>query len=408
MGTVNSTQEISEPAQTLTYEPTEQQNLPNIKTEIVTESPAPTNKFVSQEQETEPKYTVQPEFAPEDDGFRWRKYGQKSVKGNQFPRSYYKCTHPDCTVKKQVETIMDNNEPVIHTTYKGEHNHQPPQVTRIKVDDQVTFKTSVISEFMGAEEGLESLRTTNPRLVIEAPLEVDFLDDGYNWRKYGQKNVKGSAHPRSYYKCTDTNCSVKKQVERCENTTITYEGMHNHMAPGLDPQRRRRRRRRAPSPKSSKSAKKRKIEEEGTSNYTDLAPLSFLSPTQYALGGVPYSMPLISNTFTSLGQIKDTDGADIMASLQGQQHLNDLPTPVLAQQVPEVLSNMMTIDQRQTSGAQGFSPLHKTNTSFNDYLPLSAQSVFCSPSASDLFSVATTMSDFTSNCSLDSIIPQQS
>ncbi|KAK7256375.1 hypothetical protein RIF29_29818 [Crotalaria pallida] len=38
-------------------------------------------------------------------------------------------------------------------------------------------------------------------------------DDGYNWRKYGQKLVKGSEFPRSYYKCTHLNCEVKKLFE---------------------------------------------------------------------------------------------------------------------------------------------------------------------------------------------------
>jgi WRKY transcription factor 33 len=59
-------------------------------------------------------------------------------------------------------------------------------------------------------------------------------EDGYNWRKYGQKNVKGSENPRSYYKCTYQNCPTKKKVERNlqgEITKIVYKGSHNHPLP---------------------------------------------------------------------------------------------------------------------------------------------------------------------------------
>jgi hypothetical protein len=73
-----------------------------------------------------------------------------------------------------------------------------------------------------------------PRLVVETTADVDALDDGYNWRKYGQKKVKG-AFERSYYKCTEEDCVVKKQVEHRDNTILnTYEGTHNHVAPGLE------------------------------------------------------------------------------------------------------------------------------------------------------------------------------
>lgn len=59
--------------------------------------------------------------------------------------------------------------------------------------------------------------------------------DGFCWRKYGQKHVKGSEYPRSYYKCnSSSNCPVKKKVERSHNGAITeiiYKGNHNHPRP---------------------------------------------------------------------------------------------------------------------------------------------------------------------------------
>lgn len=59
-------------------------------------------------------------------------------------------------------------------------------------------------------------------------------EDGYNWRKYGQKHVKGSEYPRSYYKCTHPSCPVKKKVERSQEghiTEIIYKGTHIHPKP---------------------------------------------------------------------------------------------------------------------------------------------------------------------------------
>lgn len=68
-----------------------------------------------------------------------------------------------------------------------------------------------------------------PALIVDKP-----ANDGYNWRKYGQKHVKGSEYPRSYYKCTQTKCPVKKKVERSldgQITEIIYKGQHNHPQP---------------------------------------------------------------------------------------------------------------------------------------------------------------------------------
>ena len=37
-----------------------------------------------------------------------------------------------------------------------------------------------------------------PRVVVQTTSEVDILDDGYRWRKYGQKVVKGNPNPRFF------------------------------------------------------------------------------------------------------------------------------------------------------------------------------------------------------------------
>lgn len=70
--------------------------------------------------------------------------------------------------------------------------------------------------------------------AIEQPAK-----DGYNWRKYGQKQLKDAESPRSYYKCTRDGCPVKKIVERSSDgciKEITYKGRHSHPRP-VEPRR---------------------------------------------------------------------------------------------------------------------------------------------------------------------------
>ncbi|KAJ4719120.1 WRKY transcription factor [Melia azedarach] len=232
-----------------------------------------------------------------DDGYNWRKYGQKQVKGSENPRSYYKCTYPNCPTKKKVERSLDGQ--ITEIVYKGSHNHPKPQSTRrssssvgsnafqansqpsVDIQDQsfathgsgqmdstATPENSSISmgdddvdqgsqksksagddidedepeakrwKIEGESEGISapgSRTVREPRVVVQTTSDIDILDDGYRWRKYGQKVVKGNPNPRSYYKCTHPGCPVRKHVERASHdlraVITTYEGKHNHDVP---------------------------------------------------------------------------------------------------------------------------------------------------------------------------------
>ncbi|KAL9671633.1 hypothetical protein QQ045_009203 [Rhodiola kirilowii] len=240
---------------------------------------------------------------PAEDGYNWRKYGQKQVKGSQYPRSYYKCTHFRCPVKKKVERSPEGR--IIEIIYKGQHNHEhsppkksakggnglienarsqansdvnqlalavvpkePVEAVPIKIvhgKDQLFQESSPDSQPIEAEKlaydeakrnsatdsgptqkrrntGYSAAEPTHlqntvvePKIIVQTRSEVDLLDDGFRWRKYGQKVVKGNSHPRSYYKCTTSGCNVRKHVERASTdpkaVVTTYEGKHNHDIP---------------------------------------------------------------------------------------------------------------------------------------------------------------------------------
>ncbi|OEL25773.1 putative WRKY transcription factor 71 [Dichanthelium oligosanthes] len=84
-------------------------------------------------------------------------------------------------------------------------------------------------------KGKGEKRPRQPRFAFMTKSEVDHLEDGYRWRKYGQKAVKNSPFPRSYYRCTTQKCPVKKRVERSYQDAAvvitTYEGKHTHPIP---------------------------------------------------------------------------------------------------------------------------------------------------------------------------------
>nr|GMC78779.1 probable WRKY transcription factor 29 [Ipomoea batatas] len=78
-------------------------------------------------------------------------------------------------------------------------------------------------------------KSEHKRVVLQVPLE-ELSDDKWAWRKYGQKPIKGSPYPRSYYRCSSSKgCLARKQVERsCSEPgmfIVTYTAEHCHSQP---------------------------------------------------------------------------------------------------------------------------------------------------------------------------------
>ena len=48
----------------------------------------------------------------------------------------------------------------------------------------------------GGGGGKARRKVREPRFCFKTMSDVDVLDDGYKWRKYGQKVVKNTQHPR--------------------------------------------------------------------------------------------------------------------------------------------------------------------------------------------------------------------
>ncbi|XAR70249.1 hypothetical protein NMG60_11027038 [Bertholletia excelsa] len=85
------------------------------------------------------------------------------------------------------------------------------------------------------EDLYKPLRNQHKRVVLQVAAE-SLSSDMWAWRKYGQKPIKGSPYPRSYYRCSSSRgCLARKQVERSRldpgTFVVTYTAEHCHSQP---------------------------------------------------------------------------------------------------------------------------------------------------------------------------------
>ncbi|CAL0313348.1 unnamed protein product [Lupinus luteus] len=137
-------------------------------------------------------------------------------------------------VLDELEHLYKPFYPVLHplsTLTNSSHNPKEPQEFKVlKASEKV-----ITLQDHSLVPAVSKSKKRNKNKVMKQVV-ADGICDSWAWRKYGQKPIKGSPYPRSYYKCSTSKvCLAKKQVERNHLNPqlflVTYTSEHSHPHP---------------------------------------------------------------------------------------------------------------------------------------------------------------------------------
>ncbi|XP_039114991.1 probable WRKY transcription factor 67 [Dioscorea cayenensis subsp. rotundata] len=117
-------------------------------------------------------------YAPHDDGYQWRKYGQKNIQKSKSSRSYYRCTYRDegCRATKYVEEKDCNDPQLFSVTYFEKHtcrvSNDPIISPEIKVDQLLPKEPNLFS-FESNDNMFSSLGASGTQQSINGQERVD-------------------------------------------------------------------------------------------------------------------------------------------------------------------------------------------------------------------------------------------
>ncbi|KAF8642210.1 hypothetical protein HU200_067473 [Digitaria exilis] len=145
---------------------------------------------------------------------------------------YYHYWNSEDGARRRRESMVNK---LISTVYSGPTISDIESALSFTGGDQqqlLTMDNSSATSSPSAPKVLSKMENKYTLKIKTASGNGGLAEDGYKWRKYGQKSIKNSPNPRSYYRCTNPRCNAKKQVERAtdeaDTLLVTYEGLHLH------------------------------------------------------------------------------------------------------------------------------------------------------------------------------------
>nr|GMD15743.1 WRKY transcription factor WRKY24-like [Ipomoea batatas] len=203
-----------------------------------------------------------------DDGYNWRKYGQKQVKGAKNPRSLLQVYAPE--LPHEEEGRRGFGWAITEIVYKGAHNHPKPQSTRRSSSSAASSASTLAAQsimrlpvnvpdqsyWSNGNGQMDSVATPeNSSISVgDDEFEQSFSEEGVRGRRESGKrkrgvsaqgsrtmekiwpeSCEGNPNPRKLLQMHEPRLSGEetrgKSFTRYPLVITTYEGKHNHDVP---------------------------------------------------------------------------------------------------------------------------------------------------------------------------------